>query len=289
MSMIDTIKNRVTEMPMLSFVVSKLLEIIGNDNHSLSDVVEIVQNDASLTTRVLKVANSAAYFRGNPISTLKRAIAHLGEKTVVDIAVGSCTFQVLNRPLKGYDSASSELWDHSLCAAIAAREIARFADGSVPPDLAFTAGLLHDIGKSIISEFLEGNVEKITRWCDQKKVEDYLEAEKDLVGTNHAEVGYQIALHWKLPEPLCATIKHHHYPNKAEQEHRPLVYLVHLGDMLAMMAGSGTGSDSLAYKIDPGYQDYAAFGKDDLSEVLLNVQEQFAKTKNSIVESEEVK
>jgi putative nucleotidyltransferase with HDIG domain len=288
MNMKDAIIQRVTDMPMLSVVVSRLMEIVGNDNHSAAEVVQIVENDPSLTTRVLRVANSATFFRGHPISTLSRAIPHLGEKMIVDIALSSCSSQVLNRPLKGYDSALGELWDHSLCTAISARELTSFSPRGASPDLAFTAGLLHDIGKAVISEFLEGNVEKLTSLWDRKQVEDYLEAEKDFVGMNHADVGHEIALHWGLPKALCAVIKHHHHPNLSDREFIMLTYTVHLGDIIAMMGGAGTGSDSMAYRIDPEYFKFIPISKNDLSRLFLTVQEKFMSTKSSILESEEV-
>jgi putative nucleotidyltransferase with HDIG domain len=288
MSIHNTIIQRVTDMPMLPVVVSRLLEIIGDESHSTTDIVRVVENDPSLTTRVLRVANSAAFFRGNPISTLGRAIGHLGEKMVVDIAVGSCTVQMLNRPLRGYDSALGELWDHSLCTAISAREITHLAQNGASPDLAFTSGLLHDIGKAVLSEFLEGNVEKITALWDRKQVQDYLEGEKDIVGTDHTEVGYEIAKHWRLPKPLCEVIKHHHHPDKTDKDNLKLVYIVHLGDIIAMMGGSGTGADAMAYRIDPEYQHYIPINKNDLSQLFLTVQERFQSTKSSILASEEV-
>jgi len=288
MNIQDAIVQRVTDMPMLPVVVSRLLEIIGEENHSTSDVVRIVENDPSLTIKVLRVANSAAFFRGHPISTLNRAIGLLGEKMVADIAIGSCTLQVLNRPLKGYDSAFGELWDHSLCSAISSREITLMIQNGVSPDLAFTAGLLHDIGKAILSEFLEGNVEKLIELWDQKQVEDYLEAEKDIVGTNHSEVGYLVAQHWGLPKPLCAVIKHHHHPNLSDKEYIELTYMVHLGDIIAMMYGSGTGSDTMAYRIDPEYQKHVPISKQGLAVLFLTVQEKFTDTKSSILASEEV-
>ena len=287
MNIQNAILQRVTDMPMLPVVVSRLLEIIGEENHSTSDVVRIVENDPSLTTKVLRVANSAAFFRGHSISTLNRAISLLGEKMVADIAIGSCTLQVLNRPLKGYDSALGELWDHSLCCAISSREITLLIQNGVSPDLAFTAGLIHDIGKAILSEFLEGNVEKLIELWDQKQVEDYLEAEKDIVGTNHSEVGYLVAQHWRLPKPLCEVIKHHHHPNLSDKEFIELTYMVHLGDIIAMMYGSGTGSDTMAYRIDPEYHKHVPISKQSLAELFLTVQEKFTGTKSSIIVSEE--
>ncbi|MBC8203972.1 MAG: HDOD domain-containing protein [FCB group bacterium] len=286
MSIIDDITKRVKDLPTLSAVATRLMQIISDENHSMKDVVRIVEIDSTLTTKVLRIANSAFYFRGQPITTLPRAIMHLGENMVSGIAIGSCSF-IYDKTLTGYESTAGELWDHSLNSAIASRLIATKASLKISPDLAFTAGLLHDIGKAVISEFLEGNAEKMTNWCDKREVEDYISAEKDVLGMDHAEVGYFVAQHWKLPPPLCASIRWHHKPDTADEEFKELTYSVHLGDILAMMAGMGTGSDSLAYRIDEGYENYIKISMDDILQLFLEVQEEFITTKNALLSSSE--
>ncbi|MFQ5750931.1 MAG: HDOD domain-containing protein, partial [bacterium] len=88
---------------------------------------------------------------------------------------------------------------------------------------------------------------------------------------------------WGLPEPLCLAIRDHHYPFTTSEEHRGLVYAVHLGDLISMMGGSGTGSDSLAYKVDKGYEEYINVDKNELALILLKVQVNFASIKDSII------
>ncbi|MFH1734452.1 MAG: HDOD domain-containing protein, partial [bacterium] len=247
----DVIKNilgKVTNVPMLPQVVMRLLTLIGNSDHSFHEVVKIVESDAALTARILRVSNSAAFFRGNQVHSVSKAILQLGEKMVAGIAIGSCTSDVFKSPLHGYESAEGELWDHSLRTAIASREIAsKFAKG-VGTDLAFTAGLLHDIGKAILSEFLKGSTREMAQKCDAGNT-DFLQAEIEHSGTNHAAVGGVLASHWNLPIAIAEAIQHHHSPAAAVDEFRALVYAVHLGDLVAMMGGTGTGADTLAYKI----------------------------------------
>ncbi len=278
----EAISNRVADIPMLPVVVSRLLTVVGREGHSTKEVVDLVENDVVLTARVLKIANSAAFSRGQSITTLSRAILQLGERMVVGMAMGCCSPQIFNRPLEGYESAAGELWDHSLCTAIATREIIRYARDPLSADLAFTAGLLHDIGKAVISEFLKGNTEKLLLWCDSRRVEDFLTAEREVVGTDHAEVGYAIAQRWNLPELLAGVIQHHHHPSQADGSQKCLIYAVHLADMIAMMGGTGTGADTLAYTIDPDYADFLKLGKDDFDRVFLQVQEEFQNKKAAI-------
>lgn len=260
---------------MLSVVASRLLGMLGDEEASLREVAKIVQTDAPLTARVLRIANSAAFSRGRQITSLFRAVMHLGMRMVIGITIGSCTARLMNRPLDGYESEAGELWDHSLRAAIAAREFAFHSRKTLPEDLAFTAGLLHDIGKSVISEFLVGSSEKLATMCAEARVGDYLEAERSVLGTDHAAVGCAIAQRWGLPQALCESIKDHHNPGESDPQFRHLVYAVHLGDLVAMLAG-GTGSDSLAYRIDEQYQQYLEVGETELSKLLVSIQAEFA-------------
>ncbi len=287
MIMTKSVSDKIKEMPMLSVVASRLLELSGDEEHSLQDVAKIVENDAYLTTRILRVVNSAAFAPNSPITTVAKAILNIGEKMVMGIAVGSCSAKVFKDPLDGYEAAAGGLWDHSLRTAIAAREIANYSKREISASLAFTAGLLHDIGKSVISEFLVGNTEMLTDMCDEGKAGDFLDAERTLVGTDHSEVGQQLAVHWGIPQPLVESIRYHHRPEQASEENKHLVYSVHLSDLLAMMGGSGTGADSLAYKIDDNYESFIDIGKDQLAVLLLKVQEEFFGTKKSIFGSEE--
>jgi putative nucleotidyltransferase with HDIG domain len=287
-SPVEMITRRINQLPLLPTVLHRLLTLMGKENRSVQEVVAVVENDAILTARVLKVANSAAFSRGQLLMSLQRAIVHLGEKTVVGIAVGSCSPLIFDRPLEGYDSAAGELWDHCLRTAIATRELVQFSLRPVSPDLAFTAGLLHDVGKAVISEFLKGNTEYLLAFCDSGETKSFLEAERRLSGTDHAEVGCAIAHHWKLPEPLVAVIRDHHQPAVAPEDLQGLVYAVHTADLLAMMGGSGTGSDTLAYTLDPGYMHFLNLNQDKIDQLFLKVQEEFSSKKASIFNSGEV-
>ena len=106
-------------------VAFEILKTIEDENHSLKDVIRLVENDASLTSEVLKMANSAAYYRGQPVTTVNGAVLLMGEMMVVGVAICVSTSIVFQRPLDGYESPEGEMWDHSLRSAIACRELAR--------------------------------------------------------------------------------------------------------------------------------------------------------------------
>jgi len=276
------ITSKVDNLPALSTVALRIIEIVGDETHSMNDLVKVISSDAALTSRVLRIANSAAFSRGTPITSLPRAIVRMGEKMVVGVAVSVCAPEVFERELEGYAAKEGELWEHSLRTAIASREIAAFSRGGLSGDEAFTGGLLHDIGKAVISEFFTGKTYKMLSLFDEGKVESFYAAEEEIIGTDHAQVGYAVARRWNLPEKLCETILNHHHPADSSPDARELVYAVHIGDVLSMMGGNGTGADTFAYTIDEGFSEYFSFDEEDIYRVLLTVEEEFSSVKNFV-------
>jgi putative nucleotidyltransferase with HDIG domain len=277
----------VQQVPLLSASASRLLQITANPDHDLADVINVLKCDSALTARLLKVVNSAAFGLLNPIYSIDRALAYLGERIVVGIAIEESAGQLFEKKLQGYESQSGDLWRHNLLTAIASREVARLTDSELNPDLTFTGGILHDIGKAIVSDFLTGTSKKLLDCIDRQEVADYLTGEKEVLGIDHTRAGYELAKYWHLPEPLQMVILHHHYPAAAPKNFQPLVYAVHLGDIIAMMCGSGTGADSLCYQLDPNYTRYFDLSSDDLSRIMLQAEEEFHKIEDSILDKKE--
>lgn len=277
------ILNKVKHVKAFSQTQLKLLQLAGRDDHSLQDMTRIISVDSAMTASVLKVANSAAFGAREPITSLAMAVARLGERFVVGIAIGAGSATALSEPLNGYDSRRGELWEHSLRTAIAAREFGRHAVHQPALDLAYTGGLLHDLGKLVISEFLRqevaGKADAIQAELDKDTHHpDFLAIERRLIGTDHCQVGLALAREWRLPESLCAALAWHHAPGQAPAELQNLVYCVHGGDFVAMMAGGGTGVDSLRYPIDPGFYSHFKLPPGTVERVMLATQEEFVKT-----------
>lgn len=290
MSILDQhreIARAIEAAPLLSPVAAQLLQISAKADHDLKDIIDLVKCDSILTARLLKIVNSAAIGLLHQISSVEHAVSYMGERMVVSIAVAECTSELLSKPLDGYEGESGQLWKHELFTAIASRAVARHAKVPLPPDMAFTGGLLHDIGKAILSEFLRGTSRSVLTDIVQGHTADYLTAEQSRAGLDHSVVGAELAKHWKLPEMLQQVIRHHHHPENADTPFRVLTYAVHLGDILAMMGGQGTGSDSMQYHLNPGYADYFNISKDELAMLLLESSEEFNKIEASMVTKEE--
>ena len=268
----------IKKVPVLSSSVSQIMDIISKDDHCLADLVNIIRFDSALTANILKTANSAFYGISTEVCNVDRAISLIGEDSVINITLKKGLAKLFDKELTGYKSASGELWRHDLRTAIASKKIAKLNKNHISSEIAFTGGLLHDIGKAVISSFLGETSSKIIEAIDKGRVKDFYEAEQRLLGMDHAMVGFELAQHWNLPEALTHIIRYHHIPSEAPSDLKPIVYCVHLGDILAMMAGCGTGADTLYYPLDNSYVNFIDLSKDDLHLLVLEVEEEFQKS-----------
>ncbi|MBU0675250.1 MAG: HDOD domain-containing protein [Proteobacteria bacterium] len=271
----EFIKKAIGKVPVFSMRALQLLKLAADPAHHLTDIINIVKQDIGLTARVLKTVNSAAFIRHAEITTIDRAITQLGETIVVGLAVMEAASRQFKTDLSGYDGLPGDLWRHSLKTAIAAKKIGHFSVGTVKENMAYTGGLLHDIGKSLTSDFLQNTAQGISEQINEGKFGEYCAAEREIMGQDHAETGFLLATHWHLPPPLPQVIRFHHHPADSPEPIRPLVYTVHLADILAMMTGCGTGADTLQYRLDPKYSEYLQITEDDLPRLILEIDEEF--------------
>lgn len=278
--MIDSvsIQERIKVLPPLSHSASRLLSVMGRRYHQVTDIVNVVEHDSALTAAVLRMVNSAAFSLSREVLTVKDAVAYLGDTKIVSIAMAATGGDIFNAELKGYRGSRGDLGRHCLYTALVSRELARHSRGGVDPGVAFTSGLLHDIGKAMISDFLGDSTDDILASLENKELPDYRAAEQKHLGTDHCEAGYEMANHWGLPFALRVGIKYHHTPFDAIGEEKPMAHVIHLADMLVMMQGHGTGADTLYYSLDSGYLEFVKIPTGELEQVVLNLQDEFQRT-----------
>ncbi len=192
----DEILAAIGRAPMLSVGAVRIIDLAARADHELDDIIGLVKNDAPLTAKLLRIVNSPVYGLLEPATSVERAVSYLGENTVVSIVLEDTLGPYLSRPLDGYQSAGGDLWRHDLRVAIAAKEIALLNRNRCQPDTAFTAGLLHDIGKSVLSGFLKDEYHRIIDELMTRAIPDYTAGEREHLGIDHAEVGYTLAENW---------------------------------------------------------------------------------------------
>lgn len=243
----------IERIPPMSPAAQQLLRLQGRPDTSMDDIARVVEVDPGLTASVLRSANSAASRPVQPVHAARQAVPYLGERAVVALALSSCVPGGMVAPLSAYQAERGALWRHSLRAAVAARDLAsNLRRHRVDPDLAFTAGLLHDIGKPVLSEVLAPDARERLAAAALRKEPDFEAVERGEVGLSHAEAGEALARRWSLPQALQTALRFHHQPSRAPEDLRPLCFAVHVGTMHAVLAGSTAGVDDLCYHLDMG-------------------------------------
>ena len=279
MQLKDEIISRIKSVPPLSHTAQQIIALLSDPGQSGSTLARIIETDAALTARVLSIVNTTAFSQTEPIRTIAGAMTAIGDRVMLGIALDYCTDGLMLKPLDGYKAEQGKLWEHNLLTAIAAKVVAMMSPMEVNPDEAFTGGILHDIGKSVLSEFLKEATPDMIMEIDRGVLPDYLAAEEEKLGTNHCIIGAAMARIWKLPAPFPEIIRHHHHPQAADQKYQQIIYTVHLGDIIAMMKGVGTGCDSMCYQLENGYKELLGIRKDQLPAIMLQVDEEFQRTK----------
>lgn len=210
----DFISSKLDELPTLPTVVYELSRVINDPMSSTTDVERIMSNDISLTSKVLRLVNSAYYAIPGGVSSLSRAIAYIGFDTVNQLVLSASILKALEA--KGPQRFDvNAFWIHCIGVGVASETIAKFVRHPQPYDL-FTSGLVHDMGKMAIYTIAPDLLTQTVDLAAEKQC-TYLEAEIELGQPQHTDVGQLLAKKWSLPMNLQAAIKYHHQKDFARR------------------------------------------------------------------------
>lgn len=238
----------VAELPTLPPSIAEVISACDDQDMTVGQLSQVVQRAPGLTGDILKLANSSFYGHARRLTTVTEAIVTLGFSAIKSLAISSHTARLLSRGPPGYGLQRGDLWRHSISVAFTARRLAVEAR-LAPVEEAFVAGLLHDIGKTILSGYMEDAFDEVTRIAQERRIA-FHEVETELLGFDHAELGAQIVAAWRFPTELEEAIRFHHEPGGATRK-PALPHCVHLADAACMMLGVGLGTDGLMYGMDP--------------------------------------
>jgi putative nucleotidyltransferase with HDIG domain len=245
MSSINSIIKKIERLTPIPQVASKVMSIAEDPKSSMSDLSKIIVYDTAVTANLLKVVNSAYFGLPEKVDSVHQAIVYLGMSQVVDLVLLSASGKNLQTAQEGYDLKAGELWKYSVSSALIAREIAE-KKGVKDTHLIFTAALLKDIGKVILNQYVKDSFEKINALVTKQNF-TFREAEKEVIGIDHAELGGMVAENWKFSPKMVEIIRHHHRPQETSMSEFESA-IVYMADTICMMMGIGVGSDGLAYR-----------------------------------------
>jgi putative nucleotidyltransferase with HDIG domain len=240
MQALDNYINEIKTLPPAPRVLSQLLVLLNQEEVDASQIVELIKFDPALTAKVLQRCNNAAAGLGGSISNLDEAVAQVGFNAIYRLVAMVTGEAILGSEQKGYGIAAGEMWEHSAMTAVGAKVLAARVGGD--ENLAFTSALLHDIGKLVLGVFLEDSEETIFRRKGPSGL-SFLEAEKSVLGVEHAEIGGRVLEEWNFPKNLVGAVRHHHNPAQ-DRLHEQSAAFVHLGDIIAHCLGQNQKYES---------------------------------------------
>jgi len=233
---------KLKDLTTLSTILTECNNMLKNPNVSASDLAKIIKSDQSISSKVLKLVNSAFYGLSGKVSNISHAIVILGFSTIRNVILSVSVFDFLPKDadLGGFEI--SKFWEHSTGCAIISKVFAQRL-GMKDPEEAFIAGLLHDIGKLAIAKMFRDDFITILKTTHKDKVL-ILDAEREVLGITHPQIGGILSQQWKLPTTLTEAISFHHNGEKKINNVK-LVSIVHLADIITRGLQIGSGGDQV--------------------------------------------
>ena len=274
----DEVIDGVGELPSDPSVVARLLPLLDDPLQNNSEIIKTLKYDPVITLKLMRRSNSAAIAGGPPISSISEAVMRLGHQERLQQVVGLCFGKSLSTELKGYAVEAKGLWHHSVIAAMAAEQLVQVCQAELPPsESAFTAGLLHDIGKTILNHALEPEIQDQVRARVTENNVPLVEAERAVIGVDHAQVGGRLIARWNLPEWLVEAVSNHHAPPIEDGVH--LSAIVHLANACAHLVGASYGWNSFASRMQKDVPETLGINLEDMERIMMNLQDQAEKVK----------
>jgi putative nucleotidyltransferase with HDIG domain len=253
------IKSRVQQiegLPPFPATHAEILKLAKSEDASADDLAGQIQMDPSLIATVLKLANSSYYGFTKKTDSLSLAVTRLGMEEVANLIMTAQVFEKLGGMDEGEGLDIKEFWKHSVGAAFAARSIAKKLQTEV--ESSFLAGMLHDVGKIVLDRFFGEYYKSVMEVIESDELA-IVDAEREVLGITHADVGGQLATEWKFSNNYLYSILHHHTPRSAKRSKR-LVAVIHLANHFCRKLEFGSGGDSIVPEIDQSVLDQFSLG-----------------------------
>ncbi len=242
---------KASDPKVLPFVAKRALEIVGDENVSIAEICHVIEKDQTITTSVLKIANSAFYGLRSEVTSIRQAVMGLGLKALRNIVLAVST----KLQYKKFGITEQLMWEHSIGAALAARHIvsSRWKDLE---ESAFLGGLMHDFGKVIMNnECPQAFSQVMQNIYNDGDVS--LHAEDMLFGYNHTDIGSMVIRKWGFPNVFVQVLEHHHLHKGSlagfdDPAIARVIACVHIADNMCKRLGIGYRTPDMAVPvIDP--------------------------------------
>lgn len=270
---IDKIIANVDKLPALPTSVGKVIEVSNNVKASPNDLSNVIKVDPVLTAKVLKLINSAYFSMPDQVTNLNRAIILLGVNTIKNLAISTAVVgQFSKTKHRRFDM--DKYWKHCMAVAVMSKKFSEVMN--VPKPLReeyFIAGLLHDIGEIVIVELFPDQLDQI---MDRVQAGGSMEdAEREILGATHSEIGAALGRHWKISENLIAVMEEHHDPNIAG-DFAQIVLSVHVANIHCNLNALGMPGGSVS-PVAPEIMAKLGLVDSNITEILSHLEEELSK------------
>ncbi len=261
---LKTLISEIKELPTLPQVAVTLMDLLDDPSTSAPEINRVMARDPALAGKILKLVNSAYYGLSNKVSSLNQAIVILGFKTVKSVALSASVMGLFKGPQGAGCFDRALFWKHSIACACVARLAADRTKG-FDPETAFSAGLLHDIGKLVLAHHLPAKADEIVETAVDGKM-SFLEAESRVIETSHPEIGQWLAATWSLPDELVESIGSHH--DLASATNRQITAVILFADYLSKIKGIGAPGSAETPELPKEVWELLALEKSDLPKLV---------------------
>ena len=263
---LENVLSTIDQLKPIPQTALKIFRMVQSSQHHITDITDELAKDQVLSGQTLKLCNSALFAGMVKIDTLKDAVLLMGEDMLIKSVITAAVNNYYNQTgTSGYSLCKGGLFFHAVGVASTAEKIAE-KSGKSSPKSAYTAGLLHDIGKVILDQYVADSSPLFFRKLSQKN-ESFIDSEKKLLGITHSEAGALLAKKWNFSDGLSEVIQLHHTPEKTKGN-KDIVYTVYLADLLMEKFNAGFDLEKMQTKSFEKALDHLGFTMADLPELV---------------------
>lgn len=245
---LEEVCRRAAALPCSPVLLPRLARAVQQESTTAEELEQIVLLDPGLAGATLRLANSAYFTQRSPADTVGEAIMRLGFREIYKLAASTLASRWLTYQVDGYGWEAGDFCRHSLVVAVAAESLAA-ESGRVDKELAYTAGLIHDLGKLAVA-YTCGAWFPAIRARQQAQACAWWQAEEAVLGYHQKVVGARLLEEWRFPPVLVEVVRHAERPSAAPEEHRTLLAHVHAARFVATSMGPGVAEDGFLFDLD---------------------------------------
>jgi HD-like signal output (HDOD) protein len=246
---IEEVCAEALKLPCSPSLLPRLSEALQSESSSTAEISKVIQIDPALASATIRLANSAFFGgAGRAVESLEQAILRLGAKEIYRLSALALVGRWPATNNTGGQLEPGDFCRHALCCAIASEVLSEITE-KVDPQLAYTAGLVHEMGKLAVTHAC-ASFFPLIRACQKQRGYTWEQAEKDVLGYEHAEVGARLLRAWRFPDLMVAAAEYQHRPTEAPAPALPLLAHLHAGRYIAASMGPGISEDGFLFEVN---------------------------------------